>query len=60
MVLIYGGLHMITRLRIASVNGDVMRICSMLQLLVLEYQPDAKVVDWVYRGQIAQAGKLVR
>ena len=51
---------MITRLRIASVNGDVMRIRSMLQLLVLEYQPDAKVVDWVYTGQIAQAGKLVR
>ena len=51
---------MITRLRIASVNGDVMRIRSMLQLLVLEYQPDAKVVDWVYRGQIAQAAKLVR
>jgi len=49
---------MITTLRIAAVNGDVMMILSMLQLLVPEYQPDGKVVDWVYREQIAQAGKL--
>jgi len=51
---------MITTLRIAAVNGDVMMIRSMLQLLVPEYQPDEKVVDWVYREQIAQAGKLAR
>ena len=49
---------MIATLRIAAVNGDVMMIRSMLQLLVPEYQPDEKVVDWVYREQIAQAGKL--
>jgi len=49
---------MITTLRIAAVNGDVMMIRSMLQLLVPEYQPDEQVVDWVYREQIAQAGKL--
>jgi len=51
---------MITTLRIAAVNGDVMMIRSMLQMLVPEYQPDEKVVDWVYREQIAQAGKLDR
>jgi len=51
---------MITTLRIAAVNGDVMMIRSMLQLLVPEYQPDEKVVDWVYSEQIAQAGKLER
>jgi FlaA1/EpsC-like NDP-sugar epimerase len=51
---------MITTLRIAAVNGDVMMMRSMLQLLVPEYQPDEKVVDWVYREQIAQAGKLER
>jgi len=51
---------MITTLRIAAVNGDVMMIRSMLQLLVPEYKPDEKVVDWVYREQIAQAGKLER
>jgi FlaA1/EpsC-like NDP-sugar epimerase len=51
---------MITMLRIAAVNGDVMMIRSMLQMLVPEYQPDEKVVDWVYREQIAQAGKLER
>jgi len=49
---------MITTLRTAAVNGDVMMIRSLLQLLVPEYQPDEKVVDWVYREQIAQAGKL--
>jgi FlaA1/EpsC-like NDP-sugar epimerase len=51
---------MIATLRIAAVNGDVMMIRSMLQLLVPEYKPDEKVVDWVYREQIAQAGKLER
>ena len=51
---------MITTLRIAAVNGDVMMIRSMLQLLVPEYQPDEKVVDWVYREQVAQAGRLER
>jgi len=51
---------MIITLRIAAVNGDVMMIRSMLQLLVPEYQPDEKVVDWVYREQISQAGKLER
>jgi len=49
---------MITTLRIAAVNGDVMMIRSMLQLLVPEYQPDEKVVDWVYREQVGQAEKL--
>jgi len=49
---------MITTLRIAAVNGDVMMIRSMLQQLVPEYQPDQNVVDWVYKEQIAQAGKL--
>jgi len=49
---------MITTLRIAAVNGDVMMIRSMLQMLVPEYQPDEKVVDWVYREQVGQAGKL--
>ena len=51
---------MITTLRIAAVNSDVMMIRSMLQVLVPEYQPDEKVVDWVYREQIAQAGRLER
>jgi len=51
---------MITTLRIAAVNGDVMMIRSMLQLLVPEYEPDEKVVDWVYREQISQAGKPER
>ena len=49
---------MITTLRIAAVNGDVMMIRSMLQLLVPEYQPDEKVADWVYKEQVAQAGRL--
>jgi FlaA1/EpsC-like NDP-sugar epimerase len=49
---------MITTLRIAAVNGDVMMIRNMLQQLVPEYQPDQNVVDWVYREQIAQADKL--
>ena len=49
---------MITTLRIAAVNGDVMMIRKMFQLLVPEYQPDKKVADWVYREQIAQAEKL--
>jgi hypothetical protein len=29
-----------------------------LQQLVPEYQPDEKVVDWVYREQIAESEKL--
>jgi len=49
---------MITTLRAAAVSGDVMMIRSMLQLLVPEYQPDEKVVDWVYREQISQAVSL--
>ncbi|MDC1509781.1 polysaccharide biosynthesis protein [Oceanospirillaceae bacterium] len=49
---------MITTLRIAAVNGDVMMIRSMLQQLVPEYQPDQNVVDWVYKEQIAQADRL--
>ncbi len=49
---------MITTLRIAAVNGDVMMIRRMLQMLVPEYQPDQNVVDWVYRAQIDQADKL--
>ena len=48
---------MITTLRIAAVNGDVMMIRNMLQLLVTEYQPDEKVADWVYQEQIVQARK---
>ncbi|MDA9279879.1 polysaccharide biosynthesis protein [bacterium] len=51
---------MITTLKVAAVNGDVIMIRSMLQLLVPEYQPDDKVVDWVYREQIMQAEKLGR
>jgi len=49
---------MITTLQIAAVNGDVIMIRSMLQLLVPEYKPDKKVVDWVYREQIDQNMKL--
>jgi FlaA1/EpsC-like NDP-sugar epimerase len=49
---------MITTLRIAAVNGDVMMIRSMLQQLVPEYKPDENVVDWVYKEQIAQADRL--
>jgi len=48
---------MIITLRIAAVNGDVMMIRNMLQLLVTEYQPDEKVADWVYQEQIVQARK---
>jgi len=48
----------IITLRMASVNGDVMMIRSVLQLLVPEYQPDEEVVDWVYREQISQAENL--
>ena len=48
---------MITKLHIAAVNGDVMMIRIMLQKLVPEYQPDKKVVDWVYTEQISQANK---
>jgi len=40
-------------------NGDVMMTRSMLQLLVPEYQPDEKVVDWVYWEQIAQSGVTI-
>jgi FlaA1/EpsC-like NDP-sugar epimerase len=49
---------MITPLRIAAVNGDVLMIRSMLQQLVPEYKPDQNVVDWVYKEQIAQADRL--
>ena len=49
---------MITTLRIAAVNGDVMIIRGMLQQLVPEYQPDEKVVDWVYSEQVDEAEKL--
>jgi len=49
---------MITTLKMAAENGDVMMIRSMLQLLVPEYQPDEKVVDWVYCEQITQAREL--
>ena len=49
---------MISTLLIAAVNGDVIMIRSMLQKLVPEYRPDEKVVDWLYREQIAQANKL--
>ena len=47
---------MINTLLIASVHGDVLMIRSMLQQLVPEYQPDAEVVDWVYKEQMSQAG----
>jgi FlaA1/EpsC-like NDP-sugar epimerase len=49
---------MITTLRISAMNGDVIMIRSMLQMLVPEYQPDDKMVDWVYSEKIAQADKL--
>jgi FlaA1/EpsC-like NDP-sugar epimerase len=45
---------MIKMLRIAAVNGDVIMIRTMLQKLVPEYQPNEKVVDWVYRKQTAE------
>jgi FlaA1/EpsC-like NDP-sugar epimerase len=48
----------ITTLRLAAVNSDVMMIRSILQQLVPEYKPDEKVVDWVYREQISQSEKL--
>jgi FlaA1/EpsC-like NDP-sugar epimerase len=51
---------LITTLRIAAVNGDVLMMRSMLQKIVPEYQPDQTVVDWVYQEQIAQARKLER
>ena len=51
---------LITTLRIAAMNGDVMMIRGKLQMLVPEYQPDEKIVDWVYKEQVAQAGKLER
>jgi len=49
---------MVTTLRIAAGNGDVIMIRNILQLLVPEYRPDKNVVDWVYREQIAEALKL--
>ena len=49
---------MITKLRLAAGNGDVMMIQSILKQIVTEYRPNKKVVDWVYREQIAQADKL--
>ena len=49
---------MITTLRIAASNGDVMMIFSVLKLLVPEYQLDGKVVDWVYQEQISQADNI--
>ena len=45
---------MIATLRIAAVNGDVMMMRSILQQIVPEYQPDEKVVDWVYREQMTR------
>ena len=39
-------------------NGDVTMIIKMLQLLVPEYQPDEKLVDWVFSEQLAQSKKL--
>ena len=49
---------MINKLRTASVNGDVTKIRSMLQMLVSEYQPNKKVADWVYREQMVQSKNL--
>ena len=49
---------MISTLQIAAANGDVIMIRSMLQLLVPEYKPDEKVVDWVYQEQMSQAASL--
>jgi len=49
---------MITTLRIAASNGDVMMIRSMMKLLVPEYKPDKNVADWVYREQMFQARHL--
>jgi len=48
----------ITTLRIAAMNGDVMMIRSIFEKLLPEYKPDVKVVDWVYKEQVAQAGEL--
>ena len=49
---------MISTLQIAALNGDVMMIRTMLQLIVPEYRPVKEVVDWVYQEQIAQDKQL--
>jgi len=49
---------MITTLRMAAVNGDVVMVRAMLKLLVPEYQPDEQVADWVYREQMAGVEQL--
>jgi len=51
---------MITTLRIAASNGDVMMIFHMLKLLVPEYQIEETVVDWVYQEQISQVEDIER
>jgi FlaA1/EpsC-like NDP-sugar epimerase len=45
---------MISTLRVAALNSDVIMIFKILKLLVPEYQPDEVVVDWVYQEQISQ------
>ena len=49
---------LITELRVAAENGDVIKIRTILKLLVPEYKPNEKVVDWVYQEQIAQSEML--
>jgi FlaA1/EpsC-like NDP-sugar epimerase len=44
----------ITTLRIAAVNGDVIMIRALFKNLVPEYIPDEKVADWVYNEQLKQ------
>lgn len=48
---------MLSTMKIATDNGDVLLARSILMQLVPEYQPDEKVVDCVYIEQIAQAEK---
>ena len=49
---------MLTSMQVAVNNSDVLMIRTLLQQLVSEYQPDEKVVDWIYQEQIMQAEKL--
>ena len=49
---------LITELRVAAENGDVIKIRTLLKLLVPEYEPNEKVVDWVYQEKIAQSEML--
>ncbi len=49
---------MLSSLQIAAVNGDVMMIRRILQMLVSEYKPDEKIADLVYNEQVLRAGTV--